>query len=71
VNWDLYSKLRDVFANTSSKNGTDSLRLYYEATDIIRLVDETQETKKKVERDVTILEAGIGDSSNPRSDDDV
>jgi hypothetical protein len=27
--------------------------------------------KKKVEVDVTVLEAGTGDSSNPRSDDDV
>jgi hypothetical protein len=27
-------------------------------------------TKKKMERDITILEAGTGDSPNPWSDDD-
>jgi hypothetical protein len=41
------------------------LILYFKPTDIIRLEDETQETKKKVEGDVIILEAGLGDSPNP------
>jgi hypothetical protein len=41
------------------------LSFYFKSTDIIQLVDETQETKKKVEKEVTRSEAGIGDSPNP------
>jgi hypothetical protein len=38
---------------------------YFKPRDISHLVDETQETDKTVEGDVTMLEAGIGDSFNP------
>jgi hypothetical protein len=55
--------------NTSSKDRTDS-----HSTTSLQIPSfwytSHRKTKKKTEGDVTILEAGTGDSPFPRSDDD-